>query len=38
MMVRVPREEQMLLEELGEEYWAYMNRTGRFFPRGNARG
>ena len=33
MMARVPREEQMMLEEFGEEYRAYMRRTGRFFPR-----
>jgi protein-S-isoprenylcysteine O-methyltransferase Ste14 len=30
---RVPREEQMMLEEFGPEYVAYMQRTGRFFPR-----
>jgi protein-S-isoprenylcysteine O-methyltransferase Ste14 len=30
---RVPREEQMMLNEFGEEYRAYMRRTGRFFPR-----
>jgi len=33
MMARVPREEQMMIEEFGEEYRAYMKRTGRFFPR-----
>jgi len=38
MMARVPREEQMMLEEFGEEYRAYMQRTGRFFPRWGARG
>ncbi|MFX1565916.1 MAG: isoprenylcysteine carboxylmethyltransferase family protein [Promethearchaeota archaeon] len=27
------REEQMLLDEFGDQYHAYMNRTGRFFPR-----
>lgn len=26
------REEEMLLDELGEEYGHYMRRTGRFFP------
>jgi len=33
MYVRVPREEEMMLTEFGEEYQAYMQRTGRFFPR-----
>jgi protein-S-isoprenylcysteine O-methyltransferase Ste14 len=32
-VARVPREEQMMLEEFGEEYKAYMQRTGRFFPK-----
>ncbi len=31
--LRVPREEQMLLTQFGEEYREYMQRTGRFFPR-----
>jgi len=30
---RVPREEQMMLEQYGEAYRAYMDRTGRVFPR-----
>jgi len=30
---RVPREEQMKLEQFGEEYRLYMNRTGRLIPR-----
>ncbi len=30
--VRVPREEQMMIEEFGEAYRAYMKRTGRFWP------
>jgi protein-S-isoprenylcysteine O-methyltransferase Ste14 len=30
---RVGKEEQMMLEEFGEEYRAYMRRTGRYFPR-----
>jgi protein-S-isoprenylcysteine O-methyltransferase Ste14 len=30
---RVPREEQMMLEQFGEVYRAYMRRTGRVFPR-----
>jgi protein-S-isoprenylcysteine O-methyltransferase Ste14 len=32
-VVRVPREEQMMLDRFGEEYRAYMDRTGRVFPR-----
>lgn len=31
--IRVPREEQMMLDYFGEEYHAYMNRTGRVIPR-----
>jgi len=27
------KEEQMLIETFGEEYYEYMNRTGRFFPK-----
>ncbi len=34
LLARVPREEQMMIEEFGEEYGAYVKRTGRFFPRG----
>jgi len=30
---RVPREEQMLLDQFGEEYRSYMHRSGRFFPK-----
>ena len=30
---RVPKEERMMIEQFGEEYNAYMHRTGRFFPR-----
>jgi len=33
LIARVPREEQMMIEEFGEEYKAYMQRTGRFFPK-----
>ncbi len=33
VIARVPREEQMMLEKFGEEYQAYMGRTGRFFPK-----
>jgi protein-S-isoprenylcysteine O-methyltransferase Ste14 len=30
---RVPQEEEMMIEAFGDEYKAYMQRTGRFFPR-----
>lgn len=30
--LRVPREEQMMLEKFGEEYQAYLNQTGRVIP------
>lgn len=33
LVMRVPREEQMMVEEFGDEYKAYVQRTGRFFPR-----
>jgi protein-S-isoprenylcysteine O-methyltransferase Ste14 len=33
--LRVPREEQMMLDEFGEEYRAYMSKTGRVIPRLN---
>jgi len=33
LAVRVPREEQMMLDEFGDEYRAYMGRTGRFVPK-----
>lgn len=32
-VLRVPREEQMMLEQFGEAYRAYMNQTGRIIPR-----
>jgi protein-S-isoprenylcysteine O-methyltransferase Ste14 len=32
-VARVPKEEQMMLEAFGDEYRAYMQRTGRFFPK-----
>jgi protein-S-isoprenylcysteine O-methyltransferase Ste14 len=32
-MVRVPLEEQMMLEQFGEEYRKYMKRTRRIIPR-----
>jgi protein-S-isoprenylcysteine O-methyltransferase Ste14 len=33
LLLRVPREEQMMLDQFGAEYAAYMQRTGRYFPR-----
>jgi predicted PolB exonuclease-like 3'-5' exonuclease len=30
---RVDAEEQMMIEQFGEQYIAYMEKTGRFFPR-----
>jgi protein-S-isoprenylcysteine O-methyltransferase Ste14 len=32
-LVRVPREERMLLEQFGDAYRDYMRRTGRLIPR-----
>jgi len=32
-LLRVPREEQMMLEHFGEAYRLYMKRTGRVLPR-----
>ena len=32
MIVRIPKEEQMMLEKFGEEYRSYMKRTGRLLP------
>jgi protein-S-isoprenylcysteine O-methyltransferase Ste14 len=32
-VMRVPREEQMMLDRFGAEYRSYMNRTGRIFPQ-----
>ena len=31
LFARLPREEQMMIDEFGEEYKAYMKRTGKFF-------
>jgi protein-S-isoprenylcysteine O-methyltransferase Ste14 len=31
--LRIPKEEQMLNEEFGEEYQAYMQKTGSLFPK-----
>src|SRR5690606_399864 len=35
--LRMPREEQMMLDQFGEAYRAYMGRTGRVIPRLNGR-
>ena len=32
-LVRIPKEEQMMIEHFGEEYRSYMSRTGRLIPR-----
>ena len=32
-VLRVPGEERMMLDRFGEEYRAYMDRTGRVVPR-----
>jgi protein-S-isoprenylcysteine O-methyltransferase Ste14 len=32
-VVRIPREEEMMLDKFGEEYRRYMERTGRLVPR-----
>ncbi len=33
LAARVPKEEKMMIEELGDEYKSYIMNTGRFFPR-----
>ena len=33
MLVRTPREERMLIAHFGDDYRAYMARTGRYLPR-----
>ncbi len=33
MVIRVPREEHMMIEGFGEEYQTYIQRTGRYFPK-----
>ncbi len=33
MAIRTPKEEANLIEKFGDEYRAYMKRTGRFFPK-----
>jgi hypothetical protein len=32
LAARVPKEEQMMLEQFGDEYRDYMKRTGRYLP------
>jgi protein-S-isoprenylcysteine O-methyltransferase Ste14 len=32
IMLRIPKEEQMMMEKFGEEYRVYMKRTGRLLP------
>ena len=32
-VIRIPKEEKMMLEQFGEEYRDYKNRTGRLIPR-----
>jgi protein-S-isoprenylcysteine O-methyltransferase Ste14 len=32
-VTRVNDEEQMMIEQFGDEYINYMQKTGRFFPR-----
>jgi len=33
LLWRIPKEEQMMIEAFGDEYTAYMQRTGRLFPK-----
>jgi protein-S-isoprenylcysteine O-methyltransferase Ste14 len=33
LVARVPREEQMMIKGFGEEYKAYVQRTGKFYPK-----
>jgi len=33
IVVRTPKEEQMMIERFGDEYITYMKRTGRYLPR-----
>jgi protein-S-isoprenylcysteine O-methyltransferase Ste14 len=33
LMIRLPKEEEKLIERFGDEYRAYMKRTGRFLPK-----
>jgi len=33
LVVRVPREERMMIEQFGDQYLEYMKKTSRFFPK-----
>jgi len=33
IFVRTPKEEQMMLNQFGDEYQAYVKQTGRLIPR-----
>jgi protein-S-isoprenylcysteine O-methyltransferase Ste14 len=33
LVIRIPQEEQMLIEQFDDEYREYMRKTGRIFPR-----
>jgi protein-S-isoprenylcysteine O-methyltransferase Ste14 len=33
LLVRLPKEEEKLIERFGEEYREYMKRTGQLLPR-----
>jgi protein-S-isoprenylcysteine O-methyltransferase Ste14 len=33
LIIRIPKEEKMLISEFGEDYKNYMLSTGRFFPK-----
>jgi protein-S-isoprenylcysteine O-methyltransferase Ste14 len=33
LAIRTPKEEQMLIHRFGQQYQAYMARTGRFLPK-----
>jgi protein-S-isoprenylcysteine O-methyltransferase Ste14 len=33
LLIRLPKEEEKLIEKFGDEYRAYMKRTGRLLPR-----
>lgn len=36
-LLRVPREEELMLDQFGDDYRAYMGRTGRVIPRFGSR-
>lgn len=33
LVIRIPREEQAMIDMFGDEYRQYMNATGRIFPK-----